>query len=242
MSLVSILKIACIGLNTIVLAPTIAAVATVDERQSYWLTQIWARINLLVSGVSVRTRFTTPLDAREPYVFMSNHRSHFDVLALAAGLEEFQLRWVAKKELTKVPIFGWAMQHAGHVIVDRSNHAEAMASMRAAEDKMRSGICVIVFPEGTRAPTDEELLPFKRGGFVLAMETGIPIVPVGIRGSRAILPPHGRDIAAGEMEVIVGAPVETAGRDLDDVMATVRAEIERLAAEHPQSEPWRAEA
>jgi len=241
-SLVSILKIACIGLNTAVLAPTIAAVAAVDERQSWWLSQVWAHVNLWVSGVRVRTRFTAPLDPASPYVFMSNHRSHFDVLALAVGLDAFQLRWVAKQELTKVPIFGWALQHTGHVIVDRSNHAQAMASMRAAEEKMRTGISVIIFPEGTRAPSDDALLPFKRGGFVLAQETGIPIVPVGVRGSRAILPPHGRDIAAGEMEVVVGAPIESTGRDLEELMATVRTHIERLAREESSAEPWRAEA
>ena len=242
MSLVSILKIACIGINTVVLVPVIAAVAAVDERQSWWLSQVWARLNLWVSGVRVRTHFTTPLDPGAPYVFMSNHRSHFDVLALAVGLDAFQLRWVAKKELTHVPVFGWGLRHTGHVIVDRSDHAQAMASMRAAEDKMRSGISVIVFPEGTRAPTDDALLPFKRGGFVLARETGIPIVPVGVCGSRAILPPHGRDIAAGEIEVVVGAPVDAAGRELDELMAVVRAHIERLAAERPAAELRRAEA
>jgi 1-acyl-sn-glycerol-3-phosphate acyltransferase len=241
-SLVSILKIACIGLNTAVLAPVIAAVAAVDERQSWWLSQVWAQVNLWTSGVRVRVHFAGALDPNAPYVFMSNHRSHFDVLALAVGLDQFQLRWVAKKELTRVPIFGWALRHTGHVIVDRGDHAQAMASMRAAEEKMRSGISVIIFPEGTRAPTDDALLPFKRGGFVLAHETGIPIVPVGVRGSRAVLPPHGRDIAAGEIEVVVGTPIEVEGRDLEELMAVVRSHIERLASERAAAEPPRAEA
>src|SRR5262249_60551256 len=113
----------------------------------------WVRINLLVSGVRIRGEREVALDPNAIFVFMANHQSHFDVLAVIAALPEFQLRWVAKKELTTVPIFGWALRHSDHIIIDRSDHAQAMATLRAAVEKMPSGLCVIIFPRarGDRA-------------------------------------------------------------------------------------------
>ena len=102
------------------MAPMIvAAAAFVDARRAYDLSRVWALVNLRVSGVDVHGIRRTALDPRRPYVFMSNHASHFDALAVVAALPEFQLRWVAKRELVEVPFFGWALRRAGHVIIDR---------------------------------------------------------------------------------------------------------------------------
>src|SRR5882762_3424979 len=119
--LVSILKLILVGLNTIVVASIAGVVALFDERAAYRVCQLWVRINLLVGGVRVRTRRLATLDPKMPYVFMSNHRSQFDVLAVIVALPEFQLRWVAKVELTRVPVFGWALRRSGHIIIDRSD-------------------------------------------------------------------------------------------------------------------------
>jgi 1-acyl-sn-glycerol-3-phosphate acyltransferase len=160
---------------------------------------------------------------------MANHRSHFDVLAVMDALSEFQLRWVAKKELTEVPIFGWALQHTDHIIIDRTDHAQAVASLRAARAQMERGVSVIIFPEGTRSePDDLEMLPFKKGGFMLALETGFPIVPIAIRGSALVLPKGGWEVADGDIDVVVGAPIASAGVDRETLMTRVRERMDAL--------------
>jgi 1-acyl-sn-glycerol-3-phosphate acyltransferase len=233
MTVPSLLKLVFIAVHTVVACPLIVAVALFSERAAYRICQVWARINLAASGVRVRVQRLAALDSGKPYVFMSNHRSQFDILAVIAALPEFQLRWVAKRELTRVPVFGWALQRTGHVIIDRSNHEQAVASLRAAYEKMRTGISVTIFPEGTRANPDQPLLSFKKGGFVLALDTGFPIVPVVVRGSAEILPSHSYAIRPGWIDVLVGAPIAVAGLGRDELMQRVRdvmlAELETAA-------------
>ena len=230
MSLLPLLKLGFIAAHTVVVAPVIVGVALVDEGAAYRLCQHWARINLGVCGVRVHTRRVATLDPAHPYVFMSNHRSQFDILAVVMALEDFQLRWVAKKELTRVPVFGWILSNTGHIIIDRSDHAQAVASLRAARAKMQEGVSVVIFPEGTRAAPDQRLLPFKKGGFMLALETGFPIVPVVVRGSAAVLPNHSTRIGSGEIEVVVGAPIPVAGQERDELMRRVQSfMLEELA-------------
>ena len=228
MVLFSVLKLLGIALNTALLAPLVVAAGLVDGRWAYHLSRLWVRIDLLLSGVHVHARRETALDRHAPYVFMSNHQSHFDVLAVVAGLPDFQLRWVAKKELTTVPLFGWALRHSDHIIIDRSNHHQAMASLRAAFEKMRQGLSVIVFPEGTRGPGGDTLLPFKKGGFVLAQEAGIPIVPIVVRGSADVLSRHGWQIHGGDIDVLVGEPIAVAGVEREELMRRVREHLERM--------------
>lgn len=231
MVLLSIVKLAVVALDTVVVAPVAVAVAAFDQRAAYRLCQMWVRLNLLACGVSVHVRRLASLDPASPFVFMSNHRSQMDILAAVAALHEFQLRWVAKKELTRVPVFGWALRHTGHIIIDRSDTRQAVASLRAAREQMRAGISVIIFPEGTRAVEGQELLPFKKGGFMLALETGYPIVPVAIRGSRDILPRGSWQAASGDIEVIVGEPIPVAGVAREDLMRRVEAFMhEQLSA------------
>jgi len=142
--------------------------------------------------------------------------------AQRAALEEFQLRWVAKKELTRIPVFGWAMKHTGHIIIDRSDPQQAIASLQAAGKRMENGISVMIFPEGTRGVAGRPLLPFKKGGFMLALETGFPIVPLAIRGSGRILPRGSMFPAGGDIEVVVGPPIPVKGLDRDELMRRVR--------------------
>lgn len=220
--MVSLIKLAIVALNTVVIAPTVAVVATFDERLSYRVSQLWVWINLVACGVRVHVQRLATLDPGRAYVFMSNHMSQYDVLAVVAALEEFQLRWVAKKELTRIPVFGWALKHSGHIIIDRSSHEQAIASLRAARTKMEDGISVMIFPEGTRGAAGRPLLPFKKGGFMLALETGFPIVPLAIRGSGRILPRGSLLPASGDIEVVVGPPIPVTGLDRDELMRRVR--------------------
>jgi 1-acyl-sn-glycerol-3-phosphate acyltransferase len=237
----SVLKVIGIGINTAVMAPLVVAVAAFDEDRAYHLCRLWVRINLLLCGIRVRARREAALDPRTPYVFMSNHTTHVDVLAVVAALPEFQLRWVAKRELTEVPVFGWALRHAGHVIVDRSNHAEAMRSLRASEEKMARGVSVMIFPEGTRGPGDGTMLPFKRGGFVMAAETGTAIVPIAITGSTRVLARRDWRIHGGDVDVRVGTPIATAGVDRDALLRQVRERLETMLGRMrpPEATPMR---
>jgi 1-acyl-sn-glycerol-3-phosphate acyltransferase len=217
----SLIKLAIVALNTVVLAPMVAAVATFDQRASYRVSQLWVWANLIACGVRVHAHRLSTLDPGRAYVFMSNHVSQYDILAVVAALEEFQLRWVAKKELTRIPVFGWALRHAGHIIIDRSDHEQAIASLRAARTQMADGISVMIFPEGTRGVTGQPLLPFKKGGFMLALETGFPIVPLAIRGSGRILPRGSMSPRRGDIDVVVGPPIPVAGLDRDELMRRV---------------------
>ncbi|NIP81367.1 MAG: 1-acylglycerol-3-phosphate O-acyltransferase, partial [Gemmatimonadetes bacterium] len=122
-----------------------------------------------------------------PQILVGNHQSWFDVPAVATNIPK-SYHFVAKKELERVPIFGRAWKAAGHISIDRSDRESAVESLdRAGEQLRREGSAVVIFAEGTRAPTDA-LQPFKKGAFMLALHTGVPIVPFGVAGSRRVMP------------------------------------------------------
>jgi 1-acyl-sn-glycerol-3-phosphate acyltransferase len=219
--ILSIFRLVFVTLHTVVIAPVVVALALVDERAAYGLCRLWVRINVKVCSVRIRRRRLAWLDPHAPYVFMSNHRSQYDIFAVVEALPEFQLRWVAKKELASIPFFGWALRRGGHIVVDRSDTAQAVASLRAAREKMAAGVSVVIFPEGTRAAPDETLLPFKKGGFMLALETGFPIVPIVVRGSDALLPRDSWRSRGGTIDVVVGSPIAVAGVNREQLMRQV---------------------
>jgi 1-acyl-sn-glycerol-3-phosphate acyltransferase len=138
---------------------------------------------------------------------------------------------VAKQSLFRIPIFGWGLSAAGFVSVDRADKASARQTFAAAEQRLRSGGSILLFPEGTRSAGDT-LLPFKRGGFLLALRTGLPIVPVGIRGTRAVQAPRQRSIRPGTVEVRFGAPIAVRDygvRRKRELIAEVRRRLAELA-------------
>jgi 1-acyl-sn-glycerol-3-phosphate acyltransferase len=239
----SILKLVVLGVATLVAAPMVIVVALFDQRAAYRVCQLWAFINLLAFGVHVRARRLAPVDPGAAAVYMSNHRSQLDPLAVVAAVPEVQLRWVAKKELAGIPVFGWALRRAGNIIIDRSDHAQAVASLRAARSQTDAGISVIIFPEGTRAPRDDVILPFKKGGFMLAIELGLPIVPVAVLGSRTLLPKGSWHVRGGTIDVVVGAPIPVAGMTREALMTAVRAfMLEQMGLPPEAAAPATAEA
>ena len=223
MSISGLCKLVGFGIDTAITAAGVGVVALFDENFAYLLCRAWAHLNLVLFRIQVRTTRRGPIDPGATYVFMSNHQSQLDILAVMAALPEFQLRWVAKRELTRIPVFGWALQKCGHIIVDRGNHDEAIARLQAASARTREGISVIIFPEGTRTRSPDVLLPFKKGGFMLALDAGVPIVPVAVRGSFRLLPPHTRDVHGGDIDVIVGAQIPTVGTTREELERRVRA-------------------
>ena len=168
---------------------------------------------------------------RKPAIFMSNHQSQLDPPFLLGAIPVPAV-YIAKKELKWVPFLGWAAAAAGAIFVDRSNRERAVASLHAAAMKVRGGRNVVIFPEGTRTPTGA-LLPFKKGGFNLALDAGVPIVPVATVGGFRILPKGGRRVRPGLYEVRFGAPVDPAAfPERDALMAEVRKRMEALIAEN----------
>lgn len=193
------------------------------------IARLWASTHIKLGGIKVVTsgldRITAP-----PYIFMCNHQSALDIYGLLFSLP-LSFRWIAKRQLFLIPFFGWALKRAGHISIDRENPREALKAMDEAARKIRDGMNIIIFPEGTRS-RDGSLLPFKKGGFSLALRAMVPIVPVGIVGTSR-LQPKGSFIPAGKgvIYIHIGEPIplEGMGRSAKgELMNSVRANIERL--------------
>jgi 1-acyl-sn-glycerol-3-phosphate acyltransferase len=208
----------------------IALVPGLDPKRNIgnWIGRLWSWMNLGLSGTSVVMRGRYKIDTDRSYVVMSNHQSHFDVWSLIAYLP-LQLRWVMKIELRSIPVFGLGCEKLGMIYVDRGDSDKARESLDAAKDKIRAGASVVFFPEGTRSP-DGLIHEFKKGGFVMALATETPILPITINGSRYALP---KDMPLlmkpGNIEIIIHDPVEVSGltyEDRDALMDKIRGIIE----------------
>ncbi len=192
----------------------------------HYIGKFWARFNIFISGVRVRMINPHAIDTKQPYIVMSNHQSHYDVWALI-GYMPLQLRWVIKIELRRIPIFGLGCERMGQIFIDRANPERAYKSLEVAGRKIRNGASVVFFPEGTRSP-DGKLLPFKKGGFKIAFAAGVPILPVTVRGSRAILPKGTARVKPGTIELVIHDPVPLDGysdENREELMARIKATI-----------------
>ena len=193
------------------------------------LPRTWAKIILAAGGVKVKVEGLHNIDKGGPYIFAANHQSQFDIFAMQ-GCFAFDFRWLAKKELFQIPLFGRAMQLAGYISIDRSHGREALKSLNEAAERIAAGTSVILFPEGTRS-LDGKLHDFKSGGMVLAIKSGVPLVPVGISGTYEILP-KGRLLAKpGHVIIRVGKPIETrqfAASQKHELAAKIQTEVARL--------------
>jgi 1-acyl-sn-glycerol-3-phosphate acyltransferase len=190
--------------------------------------RFWAWTILGIGGIRLKVRGLDRLEPGRHYIFIANHQSYLDIPVLVKSLPRFQLRWIAKKELGYIPFFGWALWAGGHILVDRSDRASAMASFRKAKVRIAKGVSVVIFPEGTRS-SGGHTMPFKRGGFLLAAQTKTPIVPVTINGSWAVLPREDWRIKSGEIEVVVDEPIpieKYGGKEIDVLVKRVHDMIE----------------
>lgn len=196
----------------------------------YWVARTWSRGILLFSGVRVETSFERELAPGGQFIYMADHRSLFDIPALLTTLPG-QTRFLAKKSLFQIPVFGWAIKMGGFVTIDRKDLSTARDSFTVAVAQLREhGVSVLVFPEGTRSTTGE-MLPFKRGGFLLALKSGLPIVPVGVAGTAEVQPKGNFAIRPGTVRVNYGSPVasERFGiKNKAELIDEVRSEVERL--------------
>jgi 1-acyl-sn-glycerol-3-phosphate acyltransferase len=189
----------------------------------------WGRKQLAAARVTVSTVGFEHVPRDRPVVFVSNHQSWFDILALASLLPH-SVRFVSKKELATIPVLGQAMRNAGHIFIDRENRQRAFGAYEEASRVIRGGMSAVVFVEGTRSRTGN-LLPFKKGPFVLAIAAQVPVVPVYCAGTFEIMPKGTMWVRPRPVTVLFGEPIATEGLAYDDrekLLRQVRAVIEEM--------------
>lgn len=186
----------------------------------------WARSALAAAGVEVVLHGTEHVTEGEPHIYVSNHVSWFDVLALLATLPH--CRFVAKAEIFRVPIFGRGALAVGTIPIERENRKSAFESYRVAAERIREGSSVVVYPEGTRG-SGYALRPFKKGPFVLAVAAGVPVVPTVILGTVEVLARGSFWVRSGRIDVHFLPPVPTAGLVYDDRDQLMRDVYARMA-------------
>lgn len=195
-----------------------------------WVAKIWSKIILFISGVPYSVKGLEKLDPDKQYVFASNHESAFDILLVLASLP-YQLVFISKIELRKIPFLGWAMVLGKHIFVKRKSHKAALASLETARKSLKKyPRSIVIFPEGTRS-LDGHMKPFKKGGIVLSIQTNLPLVPMGICGTFDVVKKGTFSIQPKPIHLIVGQPIDTSKYDYDDrnqVTEILRNEIVNL--------------
>ncbi len=185
--------------------------------------RFWGKSILFVSRIKVTVKGISNIDPSKSYIFMPNHQSNFDIPVLI-GCIPAQFRWLAKAELFKIPLFGRAMRGCGYISIDRSNRKSAFKSLEKAAETIRNGASVLIFPEGTRS-LDGKIRDFKKGGFVLTVDSGVSIIPVILHGTWSIMPKSSLRIMPGNVTLEILPPIETTEytrKTKDDLMDKVR--------------------
>jgi 1-acyl-sn-glycerol-3-phosphate acyltransferase len=229
--IVTLLQLGLIAIYTVLIGPPIIVASFFDGgRTMMRLGRVWIDWILATFRVRIEATGLENLPTHAPIVLMSNHQSLVDIAAIVSTLPRTQSwRFVAKRELTRIPIFGQALSLSGHVIIDRGDRERAVASLRRAAQIIRAGTTVIVFPEGTRSPRGN-LRAFKSGPFHLAIEAQVPIVPVTVSGSQRITPKGELRVHPGAVRITYGKPIPTRGLVLDDRKQLAQRVREAIAA------------
>jgi 1-acyl-sn-glycerol-3-phosphate acyltransferase len=189
------------------------------ENKIHRVARIWAKILLILSNTRVGVIGAENVLIGKPQIFMANHQSDFDIL-IVLGFVPGQFRWIAKKELFRIPLFRTAMRNAGYIEIDRQQHDKAMKSLDMAAQKIREGKSVMTFPEGTRSK-DGKIKPFKQGMFHLAIKSGVPIIPITIIGAGNIMPKRSLRINPGKITMIIDKPIDVAGYTIETRAALI---------------------
>ncbi len=227
-----------LGASMALWLPLMALIRLATRRSDpgrYWVGYMFRQIAVLMATLNPLWRFRIsgrmPTDPRNPYLVVSNHESFVDILLISHL--PWEMKWLSKAELFRIPVLGWLMHLAGDIPVDRGNPRSAAQAMVRCKEILKEKVSVIIFPEGTRSETDE-MLPFKDGAFRLAIDAGVPILPLAVSGAATALRKHdwrfGRSIA----EVRVLEPVETKGLARADIGALRDRVWHMIAAERDQ--------
>ncbi len=224
-----------LGLNTIPIASTIVLLGALgfSDSRLQSLARLWARLLIYGAGCPVSLEGQENLVPGETYIFAANHSSALDIPALLAVLPS-NFRWIAKKELFGIPVFGPSLKAAGYIPIDRGDLRKAMESILLAVERIKAGASVLIFPEGTRS-VDGQLLPFKSGGFMLALRSGRPVVPLAVIGSNQACKPKSLLLNPRRIRVVLGQPIPTQGLkpgDREQLSEQTRQAVQALLQEH----------
>ena len=201
-----------IGLPITALFFLLVLLSAAVDRSGRWIHSIgaiWSSIITLLAGVKIDITGKENIPSSGPVILASNHQGIFDIPVLQSSLP-VDFRWVAKSSLFKIPVIGWTMSLAGYISIERESASKAFRSIEAAAEKIHSGRSVLLFPEGTRSKEDA-LLPFKRGLFMLATKSEVPLVPISITGTREIMKSVSPWIRPRTVRVSIGKPINTKG-------------------------------
>ncbi len=195
-----------------------------------WISVRWARGVLRICGVKVVAEGVENLDFSTNYIYVANHASMFDIPAVLGYIPD-QIRMVVKKELERVPFFGWAVSSGGYIFIDRKHSPGAMRSLEKAVESIRKGSSVVLFAEGTRTRTGK-LQPFKRGAFNLAVRSRVPVVPLTINGSYKILPKSSFRINPGTIRLKISKPIPTNGSEGKEMELKLLDQVQAVIQQH----------
>ena len=218
-------------LSVLIVCIPILAIGWLDRDKNITgkLSKMWAQWVIWSTGIRYDVYGLENLESDKKYIFMSNHQSALDIL-LGVACIPYKIVFLAKKELFKIPIFGWAMQAAGMIKIDRQNSERARKSVdEAVNILINSSFSTLIYPEGTRSETGD-LLPFKKGGFILAIRSQLPIVPITIIGAGNVLPKRSFTFNKGQIKVIIDKPISTqnlAADNKEELIASCRNTINK---------------
>ncbi len=224
-----------ISLSTIIFSIIGIILTPIDWRGKIWskIVRNWAKSILWISNIHYSIIGLDRLDPNQQYVFASNHESAFDIPLTLGGIP-WHVVPIAKKELKRIPFLSWAMIAAGHIFIDRTNHEKALKSI----DKIRKSLkknprSILIFPEGTRS-LDGKMKPFKKGGIILAINAGLPIVPMACCGTYDVLVKGSKTFNPKSIELRFAPPISTKQNDMDnrnEITRRVENEVKRLKSE-----------
>lgn len=191
----------------------------------YYPAHYWAKCWCWLAFVRVSVRGRENIKIGRSYVFVANHQSAYDIFSIY-GFLNHQFRWMMKKSLERIPLVGYACRVAGHIYVDKHSPAAVRQTMETAEKRLSGGMSVVVFPEGSRTK-DGHIHGFRRGAYMLAMEFGLPVVPVTVDGAYDVLPPNALLMRPGRITLTIHKPLEACeqGHDLQQLMEQSRQAI-----------------
>ena len=191
--------------------------------------RLWARSLVRAAGIKLRAERMETVDRAQRYILIANHYSYFDIPVIIAAVPQ-PIRFMAKISLFKIPIFGWALARAGFIPIDRKNRRTAVKSFDLAAQRIRKGNTIVVFPEEGRS-RNRQMRNFQRGGFLLALKSELPILPLAIDGTYDVYRVAAKRITPGPVTIKVGAPIATAGRSVREkerLAEESRSQIERM--------------
>lgn len=219
LSVIPRLALAALGAvgATLLIAPPLCVVSLIpgSRRLTFLMSRCWSWIVIKSMRLTFSLYGADKAVPGQSYIITPNHQSNADILGLLLILP-LPFRWVVKKELLRIPLFGWALARTGAISLNRADRSQSVQSLQKGTQQIDQGWSVLIYPEGTRS-VDGHLLPFKKGAFMMAVQTGIPILPVTSNGAHEVMPKKSILFRPGHITVTLGDPIETQGLTEKDV-------------------------